>query len=1290
MSDVTPLRRMLRLVSQSFRRGRRAARRAPAPRSRPRVEALEDRTLPATVTWISSVSGAWDVGSNWSTGKKPGAADDVVISSSSITVTHSTGTDAVHSVTSNGTLELSGGTLSLSAASTLNAFKLGGGTLAGSGAVTVGGVLTWTAGTLSGTGKVEANGGMQISGTGGHTLTGLTLDNAAEADWTGTGGISLGANATLNNLSTGTFYATADATLSGSASTFNNAGTFSKTGGSGTTTISVSLNNTGTVDAASGTLNVAGKDVATGAFTVETGATLAFNGGTQALKAGSSVSGAGDVKFGGATVTVLGSYSITGNTTVSGGTVQFDTDTTLPTLTLSGGTLGGTATVTVTGALTWTGGTMNGGGTTVANGGTTISGTNFKQLSNRTFDNAGTATWSGTGILYMNSNSVWNNLANASLLIENDAQLGGGNGSQYTGSKFNNAGTLQKMGGTGTTTVLAFVNNTGTIDAASGTLNLAGGGRNDAAYTVESGATLGLTGGSHALDANSSITGDGSVSFSGGTVDLSGAYTVTGTTTVSAGTVTFAQPVTLGALTVSGGTLTVDGDLTVSGLLTWTGGTMNGSGTTFAQGDISISGNNGKALAGRTLENAGTATWTGTSGITLSNNAVVTNDAGALFDARSDVAISGYSGTFNNAGTLKKSAGTGTTTINALFNNSGAVEAASGTLSFPAGGLDGGSFTADSGAALLFGGGEHSFTAASSVGGDGSVTFGGASVTFAGTYSVGGPTTISNGTVAFDSAVTLGSLTLSGGTLAGLGDVSVTGLLTWTGGTMTGAGQTDANGGMTISGTGTKNLLNGRTLNGSETTTWSGGDINVMYDAVWNNLSGAVMDVRGNNRFGTDSVFHAEGTFNNYGTFQKSAGTGVTYGDIAFNNSGTVEAASGTLDLAGGGISSGAFAADSGATLEFGGGPHYLTATSTVSGDGTVIFDSETFNGLSMTIAGSYNVAGTTTFQASNSPFAFPPVEFDTDATMGTLNLTAGTLTGPGDVTVTDAFNWTGGTLSGLGKLIVTGTTTLSGSNSRTLDTRTLQNAGTATWTGTGGVSFANDAVWNNGSGATLDVQSTGAFSGSGTFYNVGSVTKTTGTGTAAISVAFYNQGSVDVETGRLNFGAGVTNTGTVTLGSSSVTLGVGGSYLQNDGTTSLNGGTLLATAVDIEGGVLSGPGTVGASTALATIINAAQINVGGAGVTGTLTINGNYTQTAAGTLVIQVGGSTPGTDTDKLAVTGQATLDGSLTVKLLNGFVSGPLQVVTYGSRSGTFASLDGDGSQYTATYGTGGVTLN
>src|SRR5262249_57633799 len=95
MSDVTPLRRMLHLMSQALRRGRRTAQRPRTFRAKPRVEALEDRTLPATVAWISSVSGAWDVGSNWSTGRKPGAADDVVTDPPALPLSHSTPPDPV-------------------------------------------------------------------------------------------------------------------------------------------------------------------------------------------------------------------------------------------------------------------------------------------------------------------------------------------------------------------------------------------------------------------------------------------------------------------------------------------------------------------------------------------------------------------------------------------------------------------------------------------------------------------------------------------------------------------------------------------------------------------------------------------------------------------------------------------------------------------------------------------------------------------------------------------------------------------------------------------------------------------------------------------------------------------------------------------------------------------------------------------------------------------------------------------------------------------------------------------
>jgi len=58
--------------------------------------------------------------------------------------------------------------------------------------------------------------------------------------------------------------------------------------------------------------------------------------------------------------------------------------------------------------------------------------------------------------------------------------------------------------------------------------------------------------------------------------------------------------------------------------------------------------------------------------------------------------------------------------------------------------------------------------------------------------------TVSDGTVHFGTDVSTGTLTLSGGTLTGSGDVTVTGLTTWTGGTISGAGTLYTDGASTL------------------------------------------------------------------------------------------------------------------------------------------------------------------------------------------------------------------------------------------------------------------------------------------------------------------------------------------------------------------------------------------------------------------------------------------------------------------------------------------------------------
>src|SRR5262245_49321101 len=77
----------------------------------PGLEGLEDRLAPATVTWTNPAGGLWNVGSNWSTGAVPGAADDVTIGrlNPGAAVTHGSGTDAVHSLSLASALNVTSG-----------------------------------------------------------------------------------------------------------------------------------------------------------------------------------------------------------------------------------------------------------------------------------------------------------------------------------------------------------------------------------------------------------------------------------------------------------------------------------------------------------------------------------------------------------------------------------------------------------------------------------------------------------------------------------------------------------------------------------------------------------------------------------------------------------------------------------------------------------------------------------------------------------------------------------------------------------------------------------------------------------------------------------------------------------------------------------------------------------------------------------------------------------------------------------------------------------------------------
>src|SRR5262249_31257795 len=137
---------------------------------------------------------------------------------------------------------------------------------------------------------------------------------------------------------------------------------------------------------------------------------------------------------------------------------------------LSGGELTGSGNVAVAGVLNWTGGKMSGPGHTLANGTVTISGNTEKKLDGRTFDNAGTATWMGSGDLSAGNGAVWNNLASATFDLQTDKSfqfsLGG------IPAVLHNAGTIRRLVNSATTTLGIDLINTGLVEVQNGTLAL--------------------------------------------------------------------------------------------------------------------------------------------------------------------------------------------------------------------------------------------------------------------------------------------------------------------------------------------------------------------------------------------------------------------------------------------------------------------------------------------------------------------------------------------------------------------------------------------------------------------------------------------------------------------------------------------------------------------------------------------------------------------------------------------------------------------------------------------------
>jgi hypothetical protein len=338
----------------------------------------------------------------------------------------------------------------------------------------------------------------------------------------------------------------------------------------------------------------------------------------------------------------------------------------------------------------WTSGYIHGPLTVSSNSLLNLSGSASKYLQG-SLTNAGTVVWSDAGALGVDVSAgppgigVYN-LPGALFDIQNGATLFNSTGTV----PFNNAGTVRKSAGSGTNDITWSLKNSGLVEVQTSAINLTGGGTLGGTFTTASGAFINLDGGDFTVVGAPVFGGQGQSQFIWGILHLD--TDIIPNLALVAGYVHLGPMFQGGSITnftlPSGVYLTTTN--VVSGTFNWTGGYIgspSGSLSIMSNGVLNMSGSTTKYLGGP-LTNAGTVVWSDVGDLYLNNGAVY-NMAGGLVDIQSDLNIVVYSGSgvFVNSGTVRKSAGSGATSIYPQFSNFGLVGVQSGTLQF-AGPLD--------------------------------------------------------------------------------------------------------------------------------------------------------------------------------------------------------------------------------------------------------------------------------------------------------------------------------------------------------------------------------------------------------------------------------------------------------------------------------------------------------------------------------------------------------------------------------------------------------------------------
>ena len=780
------------------------------------------------------------------------------------------------------------------------------------------------------------------------------------------------------------------------------------------------------------------------------------------------------------------------------------------------------------------------------------------------------------------------------------------------------SGTIENFGTVQNTATMARINRTllhniGTVQVDSGTLDIAGGGESmgmdmtTGRFLIAAGAEVlfgtNLPTQVYTLNSGTKIIGDGFAH-------------VTGTLVVADGVTVPAENVYVeGQLAGTG----VGATLEVSHLLRFSNGLIQGGTTRILPGaelhieDGAAGADTIKLLdTGLLLDNQGLTTWTGEGQLWINGGSVFHNAAGGTFHIQNATIMdttSQASATFDNDGTLLKTSG-GTTRISRTrLENHGLVQIDSGILDVSGGGMSDAPFTIAPGAELLFG--TNSPTQLYTVGS-------GTSFAAGGLLHVTGAVAVASGATASAERLHLE------GQLIGPGTLSVSNMLDWTAGSQSG-GHTiiEAAAQLNLSGSADKTLTTGHLLENLGTATWQGtGKLLINDGAEFRNASGDSFLVA--NNADMDTTSQASGSFTNLGTFRKTSGGTSRINRTRFDNQGLVEVNSGTLDIAGGGTSSGDFSLAGGAVVQFG------------TNSPTLLYTLQ--NGTDFTGAGTARVTGAVSIGTGHT------------ATADNFELASGSVSGGGTLEINNQLNWMGGSFAGgTATVKASAMLNLSGTAANTLaNAHTLDLYGTGTWIGTGALNVNGGSRITVRSGGSLDIQ-TDAIVDSPSFPAgmvdvLGILSKSNSAGTSRFfRTLLNNSGTVHVSSGILQLAGGGQSSGAFLVdGGATLEFAVGSVYTLAAGTTIRGDGPARVT------GIVQIPSGANALADRIDYVSGLIIGLGTLTINEELNLPGSVNKTLD-TLVVQNNGTTNWTGTGQLLLNNGAGFNNAAVGMFIN-----------------------------------------